>query len=544
MVLEVLGLGVLLPVLDILLDEQKLNDYVLVSSLVNNLDLDYFSIRLYLLLGLMVFYFFRSAFLIFMVYYKNSFLANLTYETGNKMIFNYLNIDYSFHVDNSSTKLLKNFQVELNFFMEFTHSLLTLLTESLIAFSILITLIYFEPYSTVLTILIISFFALILILFVKKPINNWGKARESFDDILTKLVSESLVSIRELKIFQKENYYFNRFKNYNKYKANTIRKHKTLSQVPRYYFEFIAVLGLLFFILFLILDGKDINGVLVKISIFLAGTFRILPAVNRIIGAYQKLTFHMPSFQIIEKETRNDFQLKNILFSPENAVYGDSIKFKNVSFSYDSKNQILEKINFEIFKGEKIGIVGESGSGKSTLIDLLIGLIIPTKGNIVIDDQPLSEITSSWRNIVGYVPQSIMLIDESIKENIAFGINKNDIDKERLDNSLKSVSLDTYFKRHKIDIEKKIGERGLKLSGGQIQRIGIARALYRNPKILILDEATSALDESTEGKIIDEIYSLPEDITILIISHKTEILKKCDRIFSIKNKGINIEKRV
>ena len=137
-----------------------------------------------------------------------------------------------------------------------------------------------------------------------------------------------------------------------------------------------------------------------------------------------------------------------------------------------------------------------------------------------------------------------MLIDESIKKNIAFGTNENDIDKEALANALKAVSLDTYFRRNEIDIEKKIGERGVKLSGGQIQRIGIARALYKNPKILILDEATSALDKSTEDKIIDEIYTLPKDITTLIISHRTEILKRCDKIFSIKNKGISIENRV
>ena len=544
MVLEVFGLGILLPVLDILLDEQKLNDYTVVNNIVNNLNLDYFSMRLYLLIGLMVFYFFRSAFLIGMVYYKNLVLANLTYETGNKMIYNYLNAKYSFHVDNSSSKLLKNFQVELNFFMEFIHSLLTLITESMIAFSIIITLIYLEPYPTLLTILVISFFVFLLIFFVRKPIRDWGKARGDFDNILTKLVSESLVSIRELKIFQKENYYFQRFKHFNKTKASIISNQKTLSEVPRYYFEFIAVLGMLFFVLFLILGGNEINSVLIKISVFLVGIFRILPSVNRIVGAYQKLSFYMPSYKIIEKETKNEVESRNAAVSSETSVYSHSIKFENVSFRYDSKNQILKEINLEIFKGEKIGVIGESGSGKSTLIDLLIGLIQPTQGNILIDNQPLNENTRSWTNLIGYVPQSIMLIDESIKKNIAFGTNDDDINKEALANALKAVSLDTYFRRNEIDIEKKIGERGVKLSGGQIQRIGIARALYKNPKILILDEATSALDKSTEDKIIDEIYALPKDITTIIISHRTEILKRCDKIFSIKNKGITIKNKV
>jgi len=538
MILEVIGLGLLLPVLNILLDQEKLLNYTLIQDITKSLNLTYSVVQTYLLGGLIAFYFLRSTFLMGLVYYKNRFLANLTYDTGNKMINKYFTIDYSFHVKNSSSKLIKNFQVELHLFMEFIHSFLTLITESSIAFSIVLTLILIETKATFFTILLISFFAFIFIYLIKTPIFKWGKSREEIDNYIAKLLSESITSIREVKIFQKENFYFNRFERANKIKANITKNQKTFSQIPRYYFEFVAVLGLLSFVIFLIIDGNEIKGILIKISVFLVGIFRILPSINRIIGAYQKLSFHLPSYQIIEKETASAVKFISEIQNEKPQVFNHSIRFENVSFSYNKKNTVFDQLNIEIFKGEKIGLIGESGCGKSTLIDLLLSLIQPTKGNILIDNQNLKNGRDKWLDIIGYVPQSIMLMDDSIKQNIAFGIDQKDIDENALNYALKSVGLDKYFKRNNFDIEKKIGERGVKLSGGQIQRIGIARALYKNPKILILDEATSALDKTTENEIVDSIYSLSKEITILMISHRTDILNRCDKVYKVNNKTI------
>ena len=251
------------------------------------------------------------------------------------------------------------------------------------------------------------------------------------------------------------------------------------------------------------------------------------------------MNFHLPSYRIIEEnlnltiETTDEILNKNI--------FNHSIRFENVSFGYDNSDTIFDQINVEFFKGQRIGVIGESGSGKSTFIDLLISFVKPSRGVILIDDQNLNNVRHSWNNLIGYVPQSIMLLDESIKQNIAFGVDEQDIDEVVLNSVLKAVCLDKYFKRNNIDIEKKIGERGVKLSGGQIQRIGIARALYKNPKILIFDEATSALDKTTEDEIIDSIYSLSKDITIFIISHRTDVLKRCDQVYEVSNKTIKLK---
>ena len=539
MVLEVLGLGILIPILNVLFDEKRLNDFVLISELIDFFAINKDFIQTYLLIGLMIFFLLRSIFLVSLVYYKNRFLSHVTLKTGNKMISNYLNESYVFHVRNSSSKLIKNFQVELHLFMEYIHSFLTFLTEATIAISVLVTLIYLEPSATLFTILIITFFSFLFIFLIKKPIKKWGSEREKIDEKIAVILSESIASIREVKIFQKETYYYNKFNSLNQTKASITKNQKTLSQIPRYYFEFVALIGILIFVIFLTTSGKNVNDVLIKISIFLVGIFRILPSLNRIIGAYQKMSFHLPSFVLVSEEY---FKNVNIKFYNKDLAYkgfNEKIKIENLSFGYEEDGLIFNEINLEIQKGDRIGIVGESGSGKSTLLDLILTLISPKHGQILIDGKTLTELSFNWLENIGYVPQQITLIDDSIKNNIVYG--EDEIDEIHLQNVLQSIQLDQYFKRNNIDINKKIGERGVLLSGGQIQRIGIARALYKKPKVLILDEATSSLDKLTEIQIINSINKfLDKNATVISISHNMNALNHCNRIFEVK-KGHLIE---
>lgn len=533
MILEVLGLGVLIPVLNVLFDENKLYDLTLVKDLINYLDLPFDSIQIYLLVGLMIFFFLRSLFLIGLVYYKNRFLSHVTLRTGNKMIFNYLYESYAFHIKNSSSKLIKNFQVELHLFMEYIHSFLTFLTESTIALSIIITLIYIEPVATVFTIVIITIFSILFIVIIKKPTKKWGNERERIDEKIAVILSESITAIKEVKIFQKEAYYFKKIDAINHVKASITKNQKTLSQIPRYYFEFVALIGLLVFVIFLMTNGKNINDVLVKISVFLVGIFRILPSLNRIIGAYQKMSFHLPSYVLVSKEYFKKFNSKSYNKDLPHKEFNEKIEIKNLSFGHKEGELIFDGINLEIKKGDRIGIIGESGSGKSTLLDLILTLITPKEGEILIDGIKITELSSMWLNAIGYVPQHLTLIDESIKNNIVYG--EDEIDEIHLRHVLQSIQLDQYFKRNNIDINKKIGERGVLLSGGQIQRIGIARALYKKPSILILDEATSSLDKHTEIQIINSLNDfLDSNTTLITISHNISALKHCNRVFEVK----------
>ena len=284
----------------------------------------------------------------------------------------------------------------------------------------------------------------------------------------------------------------------------------------------------------MIIKGSDKNQITILLGIFAFAVFRIIPSFSKILNSFQQIKFYIPSLNIVHKyfKSNNKLKDKKLIKSSFN-----SIKFSEVSFGYRNKNLTLENINFTLRKGDNIGIIGKSGSGKSTFINLLVNLLKPNSGNIYLNNN-LSLDSLNLSKIFGYVSQSIFLSDDSILNNIAFGIEKDNIDLERVKIVLKLVELNDFVDNLPEGIFSSVGERGMKLSGGQIQRIGIARALYSDPEIIIFDESTSALDSLTEKKIIKTIYSLGKIKTLIIISHKKELLNNCDSIYLISNQNL------
>jgi ABC-type multidrug transport system fused ATPase/permease subunit len=287
-----------------------------------------------------------------------------------------------------------------------------------------------------------------------------------------------------------------------------------------------------FIIIYLVLKyHTDIKGALPILTVFILGLYRLLPSVNRIFSAYNEIVFYSKSLDIVHNE---------LIYEPEDLgdeeiEFKKEIKLENITFAYDEK-EILKNVNLIIKKGEKIGIVGESGSGKSTLIDLITGLYRPKGGIISIDEKELNEKNiKSWRKKIGYIPQMIYLKDGSVAENVAF---LEEIDETKVKEVLKKANILDFLEEHHEGIHTHIGENGVKLSGGQRQRIAIARALYNNPEILVLDEATSALDNETEAKIMNEIYKVGENKTMIIIAHRISTLDRCDRVVKMEKRQV------
>tara|TARA_B110000238_G_C16074099_1_gene416256 strand:- start:585 stop:1382 length:798 start_codon:yes stop_codon:yes gene_type:complete len=264
----------------------------------------------------------------------------------------------------------------------------------------------------------------------------------------------------------------------------------------------------------------------------------MIPSINKIISAAQAIKFFSPSVDVIYNEILKSSKNSNEGISRQDLNFQKSIEFKNVNFSFTNEYEILKDVDLKIIKGQTVGIKGESGSGKSTLVDLLIGLHKPISGKILIDGFSGFQINQSWRNKIGYVPQTIYLTDDSIKNNIALGISENQINNSKIKELLTQVQLEKFINNLELGINTKVGERGVQLSGGQRQRIGIARALYHNPDILVLDEATSALDTETEKEVMKSIYNLKGQKTIIIVAHRLSTLKSCDHVFEIKNKKV------
>ena len=348
---------------------------------------------------------------------------------------------------------------------------------------------------------------------------------------------ETFGGIKEIKLFNVDSYFYSIYSKYNSIRSRVLSNSNTLNQLPRFYLELISVFGLTLFIGILLIQEKDLPTLIAIIGVFVAAVFRLIPSINKIITAFQNLKYHDYSVNIIYNEylalSNNEKFKSKLNFSIKN-----KLEISGLSFKYnDDSNLILDDVSLEIFSGETIGIIGGSGQGKSTFVNLICGLFKPLKGKILSDDKNIYEDIISWNEIIGYVPQDVFIIDDTIEKNILFGREKNIVNKDLLHNAIKRAQLDELIKNLPMGLKTKIGERGAQISGGQKQRIGIARALYNDPPLLIFDESTSSLDNKTEDLIMNSIYSL-KGRTKIIISHRQRTLKKCDKVFELIKKKI------
>ena len=539
MLLEVLGLGILLPLLSLIIDPEKINQ----NKAVNEVKLLFDDISdkefvIYCLLLFLVFYLLKTLFLAYLSYRQNKFLTGVTNNVSNNLFQNYLKQPYTFFLKNNTSELIKNIQVEVTHFSAFFSSLIIVFSEIGMIFSISVTLVFIEPMGALTLGIFFGVLSVVFLQFTKERLKRWGVVRQDVDSKSSKIILETFGGIKDIFVLGRKQFFLNNFFKQNHLKASISLRQLTISQFPRLYLELVAVFGLIGFILLMTYRNEDPKVLISTIGVFVAATFKIIPSINRLIASIQLLKYYKSSLSIIYNElvclkTEEIPSNQNL----DSYVFKDKIQLLNLSFGYNNTT-LLQDVNLEINKGDSIGIVGESGSGKSTLIDLLLGFQKPSKGLITIDDVDLNDVILSFRSKIGYVSQELYLIDDSILNNIAFGINKDEINIERVHEVIKLSQLETLIENSKDGVNTRVGERGVQLSGGQKQRIAIARALYSNPDILILDEATSALDSKTENSIIKTVEGLKGNVTIIIISHKLSILDMCNKVFKISDSKI------
>lgn len=542
MILEVFGLGILVPALNVILDPRALDSNSLISKIKDffpQLSINEFTFNF--LIFIVLVYFVKSLFLVFLVFKQNRFLTNYTAYITNALFSSYLSQTYSFHLQRNTSELIKNIQTEISGFSAFLLALITIFIEGGFVLSILCTLIYIEPFGAISIGVFYGLLSLMFLKFTKKKLNQWGKLREITDAKVSKTALEGIGGIKDLLILGKTRFFINRFGEQNYFKARLNANHNTISQIPRFYLELISIIGLVSFIILQLFLGKDSTSLITILGLFVAATFRMIPSLNRIISAIQSMKFFKNSVDIIFNEIKLNSHPLEFIDSQQNFKFQKNIQFVDVSFWYNKASEILKDINLEIKKGETIGIIGESGSGKSTFVDLLIGLHKQNSGQILIDGVNDCQLKQSWRNIIGYVSQTIYLTDDSIKNNIAFGVSENQINEERIIALLEIVQLTKFVNNLELGLNTKVGDRGVQLSGGQRQRIGIARALYNDPDILILDEATASLDTDTETKVMESIYGLKGEKTIIIIAHRLSTLEICDTVYEIKDQFLKLK---
>jgi ABC-type bacteriocin/lantibiotic exporter with double-glycine peptidase domain len=348
-----------------------------------------------------------------------------------------------------------------------------------------------------------------------------------------RVIAEALGGIKQIKILSREDVFWKRFSTNSKKSVLLSVRTDTLQRIPAYLIELWGVLGLLVVVFAMLLQKSSTESVVSSLGLFVGASFRFVPALNRVLGASQSLRLAKSAIDVVHEEIIESSEQQ-----PAKAEihFARVLQFKNISFSYYPHSApVLQEISLSVTFGESLGIVGSSGAGKTTMVDLLLGLLAPTSGQVVVDDKIIDLTQSSWQSEVGYVPQEIFLIDDTIRNNVAFGIAPHEISEERIEKSIATAQLTGFVDALPDGLDTVTGERGVRLSGGQRQRIGIARALYHEPTLLVLDEATSALDLETESEFIETLEAIHQQVTMIIVSHRMSTLKYCDRIVRLES---------
>lgn len=534
MTIEIFSIGVILPIFSFIGGDE--NFFILKS--INNLDvirnLEKKQLLIFSTVLILSVYLFKAFYMIFLAFRQNQFLSNLSSKISSRLFIKYILMPFKNHVEDNTSNLIKNILVEVNLFNSFCQSLLILITECFLSLTIIITLFLIEPVGALIIAFFFSFSGFIFFYYTKKKIKFWGQQRQLVDSKLSKIVLETFGSIKELKLHKSETFFISKFYGLINQKAQINIKNDTIGIIPKFFLELITIIGMISFILYGILNETQINQLISTLGVFTVGSFKVIPSINKIIFCLQKMKFSSSSLELVNEELK---KYSASLKSEEKLIFSKEIIINNLYFSYGNTT-IISDSSMLIKKGEIIGIIGESGAGKSTLINLLSGLLDNYQGDILIDGKNLKNVTDSWQRSIGFVPQDIYLLDDTILNNIAFGIDEENIDLEKVNDILKTTQLFDFINTLESGLMTRTGEKGIQLSGGQKQRIGIARALYNEPEVIFLDEPTSALDNKTEKAMISSLSHLRDDLTFIIISHNLDSLKGCDSIYKISNKNI------
>lgn len=536
MIFELLGVGVIIPAITFLTEgvsNNSSNNYLGLDSISSSLE------GLSLLSGVLIIifiYLIKSMFISYMIWMQTRFSFSVQAKLSDRIFSIYLQQPYNFHLQRNSSQIIRNIVNEVNQYT-FTVMLpiLTLLTEIIVLAGLLFFLLIIEPIGTLIIVISVGFSALIFYVSTRKKIKSWGERRQFHEGKRIQHIQQGLGSIKDVMLMHRQEYFLNQFEVHNLQTAKMGEFQKTLTQMPRIWLEFICISGALLLVIWLVSNGASNTEIIAILGFFAIAAFRMLPSVSRILAAIQAIRYGIPIIDILTKELKLEKKLENKL-ELKPLLFSKNISVKNISFTYPESNEkALENVSITIDKGQSIGIIGKSGSGKSTLIDLILGLLTPESGSISVDNFDINDNLSNWQSQIGYVPQNIYLSDDTLRRNIAFGIKDEFIDEDIIQKSLSDSQLLDFVDSLPHGLETIVGERGVRLSGGQIQRIGIARALYNEPSILVLDEATSSLDSENEKEVIKAIRGISGAKTFIIVTHRLNTVEHCDNIYKLKN---------
>jgi len=541
--LDLVGISSILPVIEILMTPKEvietntfvriINDIFQLGGDANNL--------CFVCLGCMAALFIvKCAYAILSTYLINRFTMSYSRRLTKKLMTAYLLFPYEFHLDNNSSTLIRKSTYDVDAFTNAITNVLNFVVKMSSIITIVVFLFIQDWKVTLILSGLLILFSVIVLKIVRPKSKKYGRELQQFNSNNYKYLSQAFNGIKESKIGNTESYFINVYDS-NRIKINNVNlKRVVLNSVPGHTLELVGMLGICIALAIVILIGTKPEAIVVTFSVFAYAVIKILPSVTEVTSVINNLQFYEVSVKSLYEDIKMTENVEYVESNEKNVQqlpFNKDITAKNVTFYYNSipDRIILKNVNFSIKKNSSVAFSGVSGAGKTTMIDLILGLLPCRDGEISCDGVDIKSNMRGWRKNISYIPQTIYLSDDTIRNNVAFGIEKSKIDDDQIWDSLEKAQLKEYVKNLPNGLDTVIGERGVRMSGGQRQRIGIARAFYRNTNIVVFDEATSALDYETEKNILDHVSKYASDHTLIIITHRLNTIDSCDCIFKVEN---------
>lgn len=535
--LELLAVAVFSPFIDLIMDTNMIQEdsrLLYIYNLFSFQNIEYF--LAFIAFGIIIIYIVKNIYTIIEknVIYKFSYRIQRTISTD--LLKAYMAEPYTFHLNKNISVLQRSMQEDTD---QFTKGILHLM-EMIAEVSVCVAIgIYLYVESKSITVIVIVLLILCLAVFSmisKKYSSVWGRQGQQYKSKIYQWMNQSLGGIKEIKVLNREDSFIEQYDHYFAKYVRVLRLNRLIGVIPKYIIEMVCMTGLLSAVIFKIFFGqKDLMEFVPQLAVFAVAAFRLLPSVGKINEHMSAVLYALPSFELVYNDLCETRQL-NIDKKDKDTAWRlkEKIEVKNVSYHYpDGETNVIEHADFTIERGKTVAFIGASGAGKSTMVDILLGLLTPQYGKIYADGMNVYKNLPTWQQEIGYIPQSIYLSDDTIRNNVAFGIHEKEIDEQAVIEALKQAQLYDFVDSLPEGLDTYVGDRGVRLSGGQRQRIGIARALYHDPEILVLDEATSALDNDTETAVMEAIDNLQGKKTIIIIAHRLSTIKNADIIYEV-----------
>lgn len=543
-VFEALGIGLIYPLIEIMGDVNYLNNQNLITKVASFFGIHtHKALVIAATLVLLLFYILKNCLILLQGKIQITFSLNNQADYTKRLYAYYMKKDYLYHVNTNIAEISKNISLScIIAFSEILTSTLVIITNVITMLAIWVFILLMDWIMALVVIGVIGPLMFFILNYFRKRINYFGDIQNNFNFENGKWINQGFYSVKETKVMQKENFFIEQFSNSFSKFTDSQKQFLFINRFPKFIIEMVSVGGILLLIILKMLIDNNPASIIPSLGVLALSAMRLMPCMNQISGLFNSIKFRRPFFDEVYddfmaiKELKNKDEINETVKTKDIISFDNEISVEHLTFSYPGvKKNVFSDISFKISKGVFIGVVGPSGAGKTTFVDLLLGLLKPTSGSIKVDGKDISENISSWLDNVSYVPQSIYLVDGSIRENIAFGVLPEDIDDAKIEKVMKMAELYDFVQGLDAKENTQCGDKGAKLSGGQRQRIGIARALYQNPKLLVLDEATSALDTETEKQITETITKLKGQITIIAIAHRLSTLENCDYKINFEN---------